>query len=119
MKKRDDLVYLYHILDSILLIEKFTSGLSLKDFIKDEMVSSATIRQLEIIGEASRNISNELKSKYSKIPWRIMRDMRNMLIHEYFGVDLIAVWDTIMNDLPKLKKEIMEILVIEENLKKG
>jgi len=114
MKKRDDTIYLYHIIESIKLIEQFIEGVSMDDFIKDKMVHSATIRQLEIIGEASRIISDDLKNKYTAIPWRIMSDMRNILIQEYFGVDLAAVWDTIKNDIPQLKHDIYEIIKLEE-----
>ena len=114
MKKRDDIVYLYHILESIELIEQFVEGIDIGDFIDNKMIHSAVIRQLEIIGEASRLISDDLKNKYTAIPWRIMSDMRNVLIHEYFGVDLAAVWDTVKNDIPRLKHDINEIIKSEE-----
>jgi uncharacterized protein with HEPN domain len=70
---------------------------------------SAVIRMLEIIGEATVNISDELKIKYEEIPWIIIKDMRNFLIHQYFGVDLKTLRDTIENDLPDLKNNIMNI----------
>ncbi len=114
MKKRDDAVYLHHILESVKLIEQFIEGIDMGDFIDNKMIHSAVIRQLEIIGEASRLISDDLKNKYTAIPWRIMSDMRNVLIHEYFGVDLAAVWDTVKNDIPRLKHDINEIIKSEE-----
>lgn len=113
MKKRDDIVYLYHILESIELIEQFVEGIDIGDFIDNKMIHSAVIRQLEIIGEASKFVSDDLKNKYTAIPWRIMGDMRNVLIHEYFGVDLDAVWDTVKNDIPKLRQYINEIIESE------
>ena len=113
MKKRDDIVYLYHILESIELIEQFIDGIDIGDFIDNKMIHSAVIRQLEIISEASKLVSDNLKNKYTAIPWRIMSDMRNVLIHQYFGVDLAAVWDTVKNDIPKLKRDINEIIESE------
>lgn len=113
MKKRDDIVYLYHIIESIELIEQFVEGIDIGDFIDNKMIHSAVIRQLEIIGEASKLVSDDLKNKYTAIPWKIMGDMRNILIHEYFGVDLIAVWDTVKNDIPKLKQDVNEIIESE------
>ncbi len=113
MKKRDDIVYLYHIIESIELIEQFVEGIDIGDFIDNKMIHSAIIRQLEIIGEASKLVSDNLKNKYTAIPWRIMSDMRNVLIHQYFGVDLTAVWDTVKNDIPKLKRDINEIIESE------
>ena len=114
MKKRDDIVYLYHIIESIELIEQFVEGIDIGDFIDNKMIHSAVIRQLEIIGEASKLVSDDLKNKYTAIPWKIMGDMRNILIHEYFGVDLAAVWDTVKNDIPKLKQDVNEIIESEE-----
>ena len=109
MSKKDDRVYIKHIIESIENIEKFVKDVTYKDFSEDVMRYSAVIRMLEIIGEATVNISDELKIKYEEIPWRIMKDMRNFLIHQYFGVDLKTLWDTIENDLPDLKKNIMNI----------
>jgi len=68
------------------------------------------VRKLEIIGEASVNISEELKSKYPNFPWREMRGMRNRLIHAYFGIDLNLVWEVLTRDISKLKKQIEEII---------
>lgn len=109
MSKKDDRVYIKYIIESIENIEKFVKDVTYKDFSEDVMRYSAVIRMLEIIGEATVNISDELKIKYEEIPWRIMKDMRNFLIHQYFGVDLKTLWDTIENDLPDLKKNIMNI----------
>jgi len=73
------------------------------------MVIDAVVRNLEIIGEAAKNLSKETKSQYPEIPWREMADMRNKLIHEYFGVDLDIVWKTIKYRLPEVKKNLRKI----------
>ncbi len=113
MSNNRDSVYLLHIRDAIDLIEEFAKGMTEEDFVNNKLVQSAVIRQLEIIGEASRYISQETKNNYSNIPWRVIQGMRNVLIHEYFGVDLSAVWDVIENDLDNLKKQILEIINAE------
>jgi uncharacterized protein with HEPN domain len=73
-------------------------------------MQSAVIRQIEIIGEASKNLTADYKKKHSLIPWRDIVDMRNKLIHEYFGVDKQVVWNTITIDLPQLKNQIANLL---------
>lgn len=72
--------------------------------------ADAVIRRLEIIGEAMKNISQTTRAAYSNIPWKVMAGMRDILIHEYFGVDLEEVWYTCINDLPELKRQIQQIL---------
>lgn len=105
-----DKVYLNHILDAINSIHKFTSGMDKKAFIEDEIVISAVIRMLEIIGEAVKNISKELRQKYLDIPWKKITGTRDNLIHEYFNVDLDLVWKTISINLPELKEKVNEII---------
>lgn len=99
-----DKLYLKHIWDSIIRIEKFTGEVSFEDFMSDEMRQSAVVRETEIIGEAVKNLSKNFKKRHAKVPWQEAINMRNKLIHEYFGVDLEIVWETINEDLPKLKK---------------
>lgn len=111
MKNKDgDIVFLKHIMDAINNIESFTLNIKFEDFNNDIMRTNAVIRMFEIIGEASYNISEDTKSKFPSIPWRIMKDMRNFLIHQYFGVDNKTIWDTVKNDLPELKKQIEMVL---------
>ena len=107
---RDDNAYLKHILDSILFVEKYCGKLDVVHFLKDELLQSAVVRQLEIIGEAGKLLSKETKIKLPAIQWNMLIGMRNKLIHEYFGVDINVVWSTINEELPKLKAEIKRYL---------
>ncbi|MBC8382691.1 MAG: DUF86 domain-containing protein [Candidatus Cloacimonetes bacterium] len=110
MKTKDDLVYLLHILDSIKWIESYVSDISQEQFLNNHLVQDAIIRQIEIIGEASKKLSNSLKQKYIFIPWKDIAGMRDKLIHGYFGVDIESVWKTIENDIPILKEQIISII---------
>ena len=106
---KDDLAYIEHILDCIRKIKEFTTGLSLKDFSVNELVQDAVIRNIEIIGEASKKISSDTKQIYYEIPWKEIAGMRDKLIHDYLGVDVEVVWRTISEDIPTLEKQIKEI----------
>lgn len=101
---------LLHILDSIQDIEKYTQNISFDDFMKNDMMQNACIRLLEVIGEASSSISEELKVQFPEIEWREIVDLRNLLLHEYFGVDLNIVWSIIQYDLPPLKSKVRNLL---------
>lgn len=91
-------------------IERYLNGLDYETFAKDEKTIDATIRELEIIGEASNNFSDGFKNKYFKIPFRDIINMRNLLIHEYFGVNKRVVWETCKENLKELKKVLAPIL---------
>ena len=108
--KRDDTVYLLHILDAIGLIEEYTRGMSENEFLSNSMAHDAVVRQIEIIGEAATNVSSEFRKKYPVLPWTKMIGIRNKIIHEYFSVNYAIVWDTINDDLPSLKKAIKKIV---------
>ena len=108
--KRDDTVYLRHILDAIELIDEYAKGMSENEFLSNSMAHDAVVRQIEIIGEAARNISDEFRNKYQKLPWGKMIGIRNKIIHEYFNINYAIVWDTINDDLPLLKESIQKIL---------
>ena len=101
--------YFIDILDSIENIEEFIRDLTYDDFLKDIKTQFAVVRALEIIGEASKKIPSEIRDKYTKIPWREITGMRNILIHDYFGVDLEVVWKTTSIDIPPLKENIINI----------
>ena len=107
--KKDETVYLNHILDAINAIEEYTKGMSENEFFSNSMAHDAVIRQLEIIGEAANNISNDFQEKHSRIPWGKMIGIRNKIIHEYFNVNFAIIWDTVQDDLPILKKSIKKI----------
>lgn len=107
---KDNKVFLGHIIDCIINIEDYTKGFIIDDFLGNRMVVDAVTRNLEIIGEAARNLSDDFKSINLYIPWRDIADFRNVLIHEYFGVDKEKVWQVVQNDIPELKKEIELLL---------
>lgn len=108
--EKDYKPYLNHILDSIILIEKYTENISFKEFEKDRKTIDAVIRNFEIIGEASNKLPKEFREKYPRVVWKSIIGLRNVLIHEYFGVDIEAVWENINQKLPELKKQKKSIL---------
>lgn len=109
MSKRNDLVFIEHILDSIKDIEESICNLSKGKFIKSKDLKDATIRRIEIIGEATKNISENTKKRYPKIEWKKIVGTRDKLIHAYFSVDLDITWEIIKIGLPELKKQILKI----------
>jgi len=113
--KRDDTLYLDHILDSIAEIENFVDSITKKDFLKNSEKQAATIRMLEVIGEAVKNISKYFKDKHSEVEWLKIAGTRDVMIHAYFDVNLDIVWAIVKHDIPKLKKQIIEI---KEEMKK-
>ena len=88
---KDYNAYIMHILESITLIEQYTEDLSFEEFEKDRKTIDAVIRNFEIIGEASNKLPEVFRKKYSEVPWRSIIGLRNVLIHDYFGVDIAAV----------------------------
>ena len=106
----DDAVYLHHILDAIVQIEEYVVGLTKDTFVGSAITRDAVIRQLEIIGEAGKRVSPDLRAKHAEVPWPTIAGMRNKLIHDYFGVDLEKVWVTTQKDLLPLKGRIQAIL---------
>ena len=107
--KRDIGLFIDDILDSIKNIEKFMKGLNKEKFSKDNLRQSAIIRQLEIIGEAVKNIPSSFREKHPKIPWKDIAGLRDILSHAYFGVNMDRVWNIVEKDLPTLKREIEKI----------
>ncbi len=105
-----DKVRLEHILEAIQEIESYVKGLSLPDFINDSKTRFATIKQLEIIGEAAGHLNPVLLEQFNEIDWRGVKAFRNVMIHEYFSVNLETVWNTVLVDLPPLKITIQMML---------
>jgi len=108
--KKDPDVFLKHILECINLIEEYTKNLSEKGFNSNIRTQDAIIRRLEIIGEAARNLPDEFKSNYTEVAWKKIMAARNILAHNYFGVDLDIIWKIIQKDLQPLKKQIEDML---------
>lgn len=101
--KRDYMLFIEDILESINKIEKYTKGLSFEGFEQSNLIIDAVIRNLEVIGEAANKIPESIRKDHSEIPWRKMIDFRNILIHEYFGVDLSIVWIVATQNIIELK----------------
>lgn len=108
--KLGDKARLQHVLDAINEVENYLQGVTLEQFLANSEKRFATLKQVEIIGEACNALTDELKVTYSFIPWKPIVAFRNISIHEYFGVNLNLVWEIGTNDLPDLKKQIVEML---------
>ncbi|MBW4054791.1 MAG: DUF86 domain-containing protein [Proteobacteria bacterium] len=115
MYERTDLQFLQDIMDSINAAIEFIAGYDFVSFSGDRKTKSATIRELEIIGEAASRISALKKDEFYSVPWRLMKDFRNVLSHEYFGVNDEVVWDIVQHKLPALKVQIDNIILLETN----
>jgi uncharacterized protein with HEPN domain len=109
--KLGDKQRLLHILESIEEIEKYTAGSNLEVFLQNSMMKFASVKQIEIIGEAANHISQETKNKFSDIQWQQITGLRHVLVHEYFGVDSKLIWQIIADDIPELKIKIKEVLL--------
>ena len=110
MKSREFIDYLRDIIDAVEKIEKFTEGMDSEGFYADDKTAYAVIRALEIIGEATKKVPQNIKESYPQVPWREMAGIRDKLIHDYFGVNLEVIWKTVQEDLPTLKPRILQIL---------
>ncbi|MCL5062968.1 MAG: DUF86 domain-containing protein [Nitrospirae bacterium] len=112
-KKRRDTDFLTDVIEAAERSLQYTKGLTRKKFMSDKKSQDAVVRNLEIIGEATKNLSNSLKTKYPAIPWKNIAGLRDKLIHFYFGIDYNIVWNIVRKELPKIGKQLREILVKE------
>ena len=103
---KDPLIFIQHILDSIEKIESYVEGMSKQEFSDSIKTQDAVIRNLEIIGEAAKNVPTSFRSTYPEIPWQKISGLRDVLIHMYFGIDLDIVWEVIQRDLPELRDRL-------------
>lgn len=107
--KRDYKVYVDDILESIKLIEEYIQGKDKANFTEDVKLQDAVLRRLEIVGEAVKHIPDEIKIKYPEVEWKKISGARDIFAHEYFGVSLERVWETLVKDLPRFKAQIKEL----------
>ncbi len=114
---KDPLIFINHIAKEIAKIEQSLQSKTKEQFVKNMLLQDATIRRIEVIGEAVKNIPTPFKDEHKEIPWQDIIDTRNKLIHHYFGIDLDLTWEIIKKDIPSLKSQIMLIL-LKENVKK-
>jgi uncharacterized protein with HEPN domain len=115
--KRDYTLFLKDIVESCSYIREFIEAMSFEQFLQDEKTKSAVVRKFEIIGEAVKNLPSPLKEKYTELPWRDLAGMRDRLIHGYFGVDYVIVWETIQFALPVIQESLMIVMEKEKNEK--
>ena len=110
MSKRKPDVYLQDIVESIQHIDEYLDEVTEEEFYQNSEKQDAVLRRLEIIGEAVKHLSDEVRNEYSEIPWRKIAGMRDIIIHEYFGVTLSMIWMVTQKDLPDLKLKIQDII---------
>ncbi len=113
--KRDVNLFIMDILESIKNIESFTKNITEKELSKNIEKQSAIVRQIEVIGEAAKNIPSSIRKRYQEIPWKDIVGMRDVITHGYFKVDLVIVWKVIKEEIPDLKEKIEEV---KEDLEK-
>jgi len=107
--KRKQSLYIIDIKNAVESIIDFTAGMTYEEFNNDDRTFSAVIRKIEIIGEAAKSVSSEIKASYPGIPWSVMSRMRDKLIHGYFGIDTDIIWKTVKNDLPEILPLIISL----------
>ena len=111
--RKEPLIFLNHILESIRNIEEYSKGLTKEKLTRNIKVQDAIIRRIEIIGEAIKSLPTNFTKKYSEVPWKEIAGTRDKLIHGYFGVDLDIVWKIVREDISQLKKMVQGILIKE------
>jgi len=119
MTKKEDRIYLEHILDSINAIKEFSENLTEEELNTNRMKQNAIVREVEIIGEAIKNISESLKENHDEIPWKKISGTRDKIVHHYFGMNLEIIWNIIIHELPRLEKQIEHIKISLEKEKEN
>jgi uncharacterized protein with HEPN domain len=102
---------IYHIREAIVHIQNFTAGIDYENYVANFQLRLALVKLLEIIGEASAALSENLVQEFSEVEWRTLKAVRNILVHEYFGISYDIIWDSIQRDIPALKNKIDKIIV--------
>jgi len=113
---RNPMLFISDILNSMNYIQEYTNGVDYGSFLSNHMMIDAVVRNLEIIGEAAGKVPEELRVKYKEIPWQEMKGLRNILIHEYFGVNTYIVWNIATRDLPQSKEMIVKVIQEEGDI---
>jgi uncharacterized protein with HEPN domain len=109
---RDPRLYLEDIVRACDKIGRYTVGLSFDDFGRDEKIVDAVARNLEVIGEATKRLPDALRGRFADVPWRKMAGLRDVIAHDYFGVDLVLVWDIVQKDVPAARLKVAAILQV-------
>ncbi len=109
MMKRTYRLYLNDIIQAMNKIERYAQGLDYDSFINNEMVVDAVLRNIEVIGEAAAQIPETIKQQYSNIPWKKIIGLRNIVVHEYFGIDLDNIWKIVTENIPETKPQLVEM----------
>lgn len=110
MSKRDARLLLQDMLESLEKIERYTAGLTFERFAQDDRTVDAVVCNLEVIGEAARQIPSEVRERYPEVPWRRVIGLRNVVVHEYFAVDVEIVWTVVRQSLPELKEALRRMM---------
>lgn len=110
MPDRDWTLYLHDIHTSSKKIISYTKGLTIRDFLKDHKTYDAVMRNLQIIGEAIKHLPAEIRAEYKNVDWKKAAGLRDIVVHEYFGINMDIVWDVITSKIPELEKEVKKIL---------
>ena len=113
MSPRDFIMRLEDILDAIGKIQAYVDGMDFKQFKADSRTVDAIVRNITIIGEAARHVPEGIVNRYKDIPWLEMQDIRNVVVHEYFGISLDILWETIQHDLPPLIEHLKRVIKAE------